>query len=582
VRILLAGVLAVVLLAGGAAAAGTVATDAAGDTADRSPAVVAPTATADVGEAGWAPAATQDGEEPLVESCAAEMPEDYADPAGGTTDTIGFVDGVWYDEPLDVTTEDGLTDDELRQVAARTAARVEAMRCLAFADGLPPIEVLDHEEFGNRTGDRYSNVSSSTSRLADAQLETMLMVPDDEGFLDVAEETASNSTLGQYFIEEDRIVLVRPEGSTAPIRESTLFQELGHALQDQQFNLSRAGEMTSDESDGWTGLVEGDINWVEFRYVDRCEAGRWVEPCISPDSEAGDGESSSSEPPSWGYSLARQQPYYEGPAFVRQVYREGGWDAVNALYEAVPASALAVIAPERADGATLVEPEVTVEPAGDWERLSPENGSATDELGVGWIASMFMAPSWESGFERNVVDPQAILHFDEDGNVSEVGGITFDPAAAMGWRGDRMAVYERGNETATLWRTAWADGAEAEEFAGAYEQLLSIRNASTAEGYDAVYAFDDSSGYTGAVSVVQDGDRVRIVSAPSVDALTQVAPDLAIGESAADGEESGSGSEGDGDSGDGDGSDDGLPGFGVAVALLGALGGALLAARRGR
>ncbi|GAB3689876.1 Hvo_1808 family surface protein [Salinarchaeum chitinilyticum] len=526
-----------------------------------------------------ADAASQDGEAPLVEPCAADMPDDYADPAGGTTGTIGFVDGVWYDEPLDVDTSDGLNDDELKSVAARTAARVEALRCLPFEEGLPPIEILTNEEFAERTGDRFANVSEATSRSTDAQFETMLVVPDEESGVGVIEQTQANGTLGQYFIEEDRIVLVRPEGSTTPIRESTLFQELGHALQDQQFNLSQSEPMTSDEQNAWLGVIEGDMNWLEYRFTQRCEQGRWAQPCIEPESEPGSGSGEASDPPSFGVTFERAFPYYEGPPFVQQLYQEsGGWDAVNALYDYIPETSVTIIDPAAAEGAEFVDPEIDVEPSGDWEQLTIPNASDTDEVGPGWIASMMMAPSLESEFEQNIIEPPSdIYNYGPDGQAADVGPVSYQQEPAMGWRGDRMAVYESGEETATVWRTAWADDAEAEEFADAYVELLDIRGASETADDANVYAFESSSDYEGSVAVVTEGDQVTIVSGPSTEALSTVAPELAI---------DANGSEGDAD-GDANGSDDGgsgdsLPGFGVAVALIALLGAVALAARSDR
>ncbi|WP_248517626.1 Hvo_1808 family surface protein [Salinarchaeum laminariae] len=522
-------------------------------------------------------ASSQDEVEPLVEPCAAEMPENYADASGGTTGTIGFVDGVWYDEPLDVTTSDGLTDEELKQVAARTAARVEALRCLPFEEGLPPIEVLNNEEFAERTGDQFANVSEAASRSTNAQFETMLVVPDEESGVGVIEQTQANGTLGQYFIEEDRIVLVRPEGSTTPIRESTLFQELGHALQDQQFNLSQSGPMTSDEQNAWLGVIEGDMNWLEHRFVQRCDAGRWAQSCIEPEEEAGGG-GDASDPPSWGVTFERGFPYYEGPPFVQQLYQEtGGWDAVNALYDDIPETSVTIIDPKAAEGIEFVDPEIGVEPEGDWEQLEIPNSSNTDEVGPAWIASMFMAPSLESGGEVNVVEPTAIYNYNPDGTVAEVGPVSYQQAPAMGWRGDTMAVYASGEATTTVWTTAWADDGEAEEFADAYVDLLDVREASETADDANVYAFESSSEYEGSVAVVTEGDRVTIVSGPSTDALTTVAPELAIDATGSDG-----GADGNGSNGSDDGSDDSLPGFGVAVGLVALLTGGALAARSSR
>lgn len=576
---LLLAVTAVALLAGGAVAA----VDPGANGGDG---VGATLASADA----------QDEADPLVESCATEMPEDYGDPAGDTADTIGWVDGYWYDEPIDVNATDGLSEAELDRVSARTAARVEAMRCLPFEDGLPPIDVRTRAEHANQTETQYANVSDRAARISNAQLSTLLMVGDDADAVNVTRDLVATGVGGFYEPETDRIVLVKPEGGSAPIDEITLFQELGHALQDQQFNLSGSESMTADEDNAWRGVVEGDMNWLDYRFQQRCTDGRWSEPCILPDdvggaSDGGDsggdgegGSSASAAVPNWGVALEFQYPYLEGPPFVRQVYQDGGWDAVNELYADVPETSLEVTDPDAAEGTEFVDPEVDVEPGGEWEQLTDPSGSDTAELGQAWIASAFMAPSWESDTEGEVVNQLSLVNFGADGEVQDVGGITYDPAPAMGWRGDRMAFYERGEDTATVWNTAWANGSEAEEFVAAYEELLEIRGASTAEGYANVYTFGEASGFEGAVAIATDGDRVTIVSAPAVDALTQVAPEIELATAAEDGSEAGSDTGGDenGSANDGGDDSDSLPGFGVVVALLGALAGVGLLARRNR
>ncbi len=66
-----------------------------------------------------------------VNQCAADPPADLSDPAGDTEDVIGWVEGYWYNESVDVTGPT-LTESELDTLVTRTAARVEALRCLTY------------------------------------------------------------------------------------------------------------------------------------------------------------------------------------------------------------------------------------------------------------------------------------------------------------------------------------------------------------------------------------------------------------------------------------------------------------------
>ncbi|WP_144060728.1 Hvo_1808 family surface protein [Salinarchaeum sp. Harcht-Bsk1] len=512
--------------------------------------------------------ATQDGEDPLVASCAAEMPSDYADPAGGTSGTIGWVDGYWYDEPIDVTASDGLSEAELERLTARTSARAEALRCLTFEE-VPPVEVVSREEYANTTGEQFANVSADARRFDNAMLSTMLLVGQTNDSVGVREDSRSQTVAGYYSIEDDRIVVIEQEGTGSAVDETVLVHEVGHALQDQHFDIQRPSNVTMDRDNGLLGLIEGDVSWLENQYLDRCEAGRWAQSCVTLESAGGNGTggsggASASAPPNWGLYLEQFQPYSDGPTFVRSIYREGGWAAVNETYADVPRSALYVISPETYGEVELVEPEITNDSRGDWERLTVPGAPADERPGPAGIGGMVIAPTYETSGARNVVSPMGILNYGPDGNVSDFDPLNYDQPPVEGWRGGRMAVFERGNGTATVWRTAWTDGEEAQEFADAYEQLLAIHDAAAVEGREGVFRFNQSSDHSGAVAIVVEGDQVRIVTAPSVDALEDVSPALR--------------------SGGGGGSGEGLPvpGFGIAVALLAAIASAGLLVRRQR
>jgi len=534
---LLLGGLALALLAGSVAGGGAVAADASG------------------------PALAQDGEASLVADCAAEMPSDYADPAGGTSGTVGWVDGYWYDEPIDVDASDGLTEAELERLTARTSARAEALRCLTFEE-VPPVEVVSREEYANTTGEQFASVSADARRFDNAVLSTMLLVGQTNDSVEVREDARSQTVAGYYSIEEDRIVVIEQEGEGSAVDETVLVHEVGHALQDQHFPIERSGNVTMDRDNGLLGLIEGDVSWVENKYLDRCEAGRWAQSCVTLGDGAanesdGSGGAGASAPPNWGLYLEQFQPYSDGPTFVRSIYREGGWAAVNETYADVPRSALYVMSPATFGEVELVEPAIANESRGDWERVTLPGAPPYERPGPAGIAGMVIAPTYETSGERNVVSPMGLLNYGPDGEVSDFDPLNYDQPPVEGWRGGRMAVFADGNDTATVWRTAWASSDDAREFADAYEQLLSIHDAAPVDGREDVFRFNDSSDHAGAAAILVDGDRVRIVTAPSVEELEAVSP-------AVRGE------------GGGDGGDDlPVPGFGIPVAVLAVLGSVL-------
>jgi len=540
-------------LAGVAAAGG--APGASGAAAADSP-DVADAGDTPFGDAAAGPLAQDDGA--ALPACAAEPPSDYAHPEGGTDDTVGFVDGYWYGEPVEFDASDGLSDAEIERLTARTAARTEALRCLTLEEGLPPVNTTDRDALSDEVSQQFGDVSEDAARFDNAVLSTMLLVGHDTDSIDERQEARSATIGGFYDPETDEIVVVRGDGGGS-IDESVLAHELVHALQDQRFGLGdRPRNVTSDREAGQLGLIEGDASLVEHRYSERCDSGAWAAGC--PTLEGGDGGQSGDgeAPPNWGLYLQQFQPYADGPSFVQGIYEDGGWSAVNDRYGEYPESSLSVMSPETAGTVEIEHPEVDVDSSGDWERLAPPEWPGYETVGPAGIAAMVIAPTYESGSETNIVSPLGILNLDDSGEVDEFDPLNYDQEPVEGWRGDRLATFTQGDETATVWRSAWANETDAGEFLDAYRQLLEFRGAAPIENGSDRYRFGEDSSYEGAVSVVQDGDTVRIVTAPSADAIDELAASEEADDESAP-----------------------IPGFGVVPALVGALAAVLaLAARR--
>lgn len=109
-----------------------------------------------------------------VYECAATPPD------GDTEDVVGWVDGFWYNEPVEIEDPDELTEDELEDLIARTAARVEALRCLTFAE-VPPAEMVTREEYQADLESFYEEeVTAEDADFYNAQFAALLMVGTEE------------------------------------------------------------------------------------------------------------------------------------------------------------------------------------------------------------------------------------------------------------------------------------------------------------------------------------------------------------------------------------------------------------------
>jgi len=455
-----------------------------------------------------------------IDECAAEPSDDFEDPEDGN-DTIGWVDGFWYNEPLDISVdEDGLTESELEKLSARTAARFEAMRCITVDGDMPPVEIQSREEFQEEQEGLYTDAGEEFEQFDNAMLEAMLLVGSEENSLEVREANRGDTVGGFYNFVEERIVVVSDDPDSLLIDEEILAHELGHAIQDQQFNLSRFDRPTNDVDAGKLSLIEGDVHLVEGWYLEACEADMWDEPCVTEETHD---EDAGGELESWGIYFKGWQPYNDGPAFVEYIREEvadGGWEAIDALYEDAPDSALYSAFPEKFGEVELGDVEVADRSQGDWERLTFNDSIDYNTVGISGISAMIKEPTFETDGQFNVLDPLEIQNVTPQGQLDEHQPMNYANDVTEGWRDDKVYAYTDGENVGAVWKLEWASEGDVEEFVDAYERLVEFREGERADGYEHTYELGD--GFDTAVTIVPDGDTVTIVSAPTVDDLTQL------------------------------------------------------------
>lgn len=537
-----------------------------------------------------------------VEGCAATPPADYADPDGDSSSVVGWVEGYWYNEPVDIVFDDGLNETELRTLSARTAARFEALRCLTVQNGLPPVEVIDREEFADDRSQRAASVGEEARLVQNARFETTLTINSETDSVDVEQNDTARRVGGFYDYISEEIVVITDDTSSLPVDEAVLAEELGHAIQDQQFDIARYDRTTVDRDKGILGLIEGDVGFVIDQYTENCDTDTWNGGCFIEES----GGEGGGAPANWGLYFEQFQPYSDGPSFVQEIKQEGGWKAVNALYEEPPTTALHTTYPDSYNQIQPRDLDVPDRSTGAWERVS----ATPETLGISTIAGMFAAPGAEQDTEGEVIGYRAMLNLEPDGSLDRFDPHDYSHPQTEGWRGDELYTYRNGEETATVWATTWASPEAAQPFLSGYRSLIDTRGGERVDGTENTYSFDEDTGYDMVLSLVPDGDRVTVVTAPTVDALSAVDQTLDPF-AAANGTDSGAGNTTDG-TGENNETDDGAgetndttgddqvnrtdspnndtrpaddtgPGFGVALAgAVVVLTATLLAGRRAR
>lgn len=546
------------------------------------------------------PPDSADLEPPDLSDAPTAQEDNESAPDDPDEDVIGWENGYWHNESLDVDRSDGLNDSELDAVVARSMARVEVVRELEFNETVP-IEVISREEYRAINAERFGNTTGNERLHQNVKWEATMMVNESTDALSVQQANFGASVLGFYSPEENRMVIVS-ENQTSPRLEGelTLGHELVHALQDQQFNLSSIRANTTEGNNANNGLIEGDASYVEHRYEQRC-GEEW--DCLEPREGTGGGDLAN-----FGLYFVSFQPYSDGPSFIQNHYESGDWEAVNEMYDATPQSTEQVIYPERYIEDEPRPPSVEDRSGEDWRVLELEAGIDYASFGEAGMMSMFVYPAYDETPNDYLISQREFVNFDGQ-QVDSFDPLNYTHRYTEGWDGDRLVPYvtddsAETNETGYVWVSTWDSERDAAEFVEGYERLLDYHGAQAVDGHDGVYRIPDGDEFGDAFYVEQRGDRVIVVNAPTLDDLSGVdsdAPDVSEsdlesddsdsdssdGETTGDDETAADDSDGDGsnemdsDATDEDGSDtDGTPGFGVGAAVAAVLVSALLARRR--
>ncbi|WP_137286423.1 Hvo_1808 family surface protein [Halorussus salinisoli] len=433
------------------------------------------------------------------------------------SDVIGWEAGYWYNETIDVNPEDGLNDTELDKTVARAMARVERIRQLEFEERVP-VEIQTREEFRSNQNDRST---PDDRRLFDnVKYESLFMIGESTDSIAVQNRNSGSSVGGFYSPSEEKIVVVSENASTPKLDEITLSQELFHALQDQKFNLSKFDQSTRELHNAKDGVIEGDGNYVDHLYSERCK-DEWNGDCLS-DSGSG----TSGDLANIGPYLIKFQPYSDGPPFVRGVQQRGGWEAVNDLYENPPASTEQVIHPDKYGKDSPAEFDLEDRTSNGWERLELQGRPSYGSVGEAGIFAMFMYPYYPSQGQTQIVPAREFFNTKQGTDqVRQFDPLNYNSTYSAGWDGDKLAVYTndvaKANETGYVWKSVWDSEQDAAEFVEGYRQVLEYNDATKVDGRPNTWRIE-GNGFADAFYVQQKGDTVVIVNAPTVSDLSDV------------------------------------------------------------
>ncbi|AHG02672.1 hypothetical protein HALDL1_02805 [Halobacterium sp. DL1] len=453
---------------------------------------------------------TQQADQPTTTATNGSTDESEFDFADPESDVLGWENGLWYNESIGVSVEDGLNDSERNATIDRAMARVEQIRGIEFEKRVP-VEVISRDKYREQYADT-GDASDALRTFDDTKFEALFLVGENEDSIEVQESNRGENVLGFYTPRDDRIVIIS-ESSTPTIEETTLGHELVHALQFRNFDANFSSP-TRDASNAHNGLIEGEARFVDTRYSNNCGAN-WS--CVSPQAGGGGGGGDLH----LGIYIMKYFPYSDGPGFVEHFYEQDGWSGVADLYSNPAKTSEQVAQPEKYGTDQPADVRLPDRSSAGWERVTVDGRAPYGEVGVGGLTAMLAYPAYHEGRQGVVLNPQEFLNI-EDGSVDRSDPFDYTTTPVEGWDGERMWIYESDDgETAYTWRIAWDSQRDAKQFAETYRNLLQYWGAEQRD--NGVWRIPEGeSEFADAFRVTVSGDTVTIVNAPTVDQLGDV------------------------------------------------------------
>lgn len=332
-----------------------------------------------------------------------------------------------------------------QELFAELEEAAQSVRQLELKEPLD-VEVVTREEHREaQLQDIEDEVNAEGAADWNSLLIFLGFIGEDEDINEIYSGFMSEQVLGTYDPETKQLIVISTNTDEWNATDKTTFvHETVHALQDQNFDImSVYGDeslLTDDSFYASRSLIEGDASVAEVIYIIEND----LLDQILEEYENSDIPSTDEVP----FFLMETMSFYydEGAMFVMNIWQEGGWDAVNDVWENPPTTSEQIIHPEKYNSGEGAIPVAIADPQplfGDDWRIVEDN--AWGELGT----RVFL----------------------ENGGVSSRSADN----AAEGWGGDGVYVITNDDETAMVWTTAWDSEDDATEFVETLTESESTR-----------------------------------------------------------------------------------------------------------
>ena len=337
---------------------------------------------------------------------------------------------------------DGSADDQIAQISDT----VEALRSLSF-DEEPSPDFLDDARITERLAAEVREEYDEGDADADRRMLAALgAVPPTLDLIELQTELLTAQVAGFYDPDNGELVVrgAASDDGLDAAAQTTLAHELEHALADQAFGLPV--DVTEDVTDSDAALaalavVEGDATLTQQQFT---VVGLTIAEQLGLNTDPGaiDAQRQLADVPHY-VAQSLQFPYLAGLRFACARYLDGGWEAVDDVYDTLPTTTAEILDPRRY-GTPAVDPRDPGRLRGDWELRR------TTTLGAADLLWLFEAPGGET--TRGLDEPRE---------------------RALAWTGGELALWTDGRESAVgVALTQEADGPLCDAVATWYERAF--------------------------------------------------------------------------------------------------------------
>lgn len=337
---------------------------------------------------------------------------------------------------------------------------------------------------------------SKKAMLIDQQMLVLLGVLDPRIDLARLETNMLSDQVAGFYTPKEKKFYVLKDGEQDAYDQMTIAHEYVHALQDQNYDLTKLSSACSndDERQALTALIEGDATLSMVFYAK--DYVPTVDLMQASSTAAGVSAGMTYSVPLY-LSESSMFPYESGLSFVYKVYQGGVWKAVNKMFDSPPKSTEQILHPEayleHQAPVKVSMPDVPAALKSDW-RVVKDN--VMGEL------------DWQLAYAQQMGQGAASV-------------------AAKGWGGDHYVLLQKGSSDTyvLVTRTYWDSQDDADEFFTYTQVWMRHRSDFNEDVTDLVGPADvrEYSSPTSAAYLKQNERYVTLVLGTDKESVQQVA-----------------------------------------------------------